>query len=109
MAVISTAMYEALLLAHVPEEKARAAAAEVAESQNFISKSDLFEFGEQLRSEMDRRFGDIDKRFGDIDKRFGSMDRRFVEVEKSLAVLKFAVFSGGSIGLALLLKLVFFP
>ena len=72
MAVISTAMYEALLLAHVPEEKARAAAAEVAKSQNFISKSDLFEFGEQLRSEMDRRFGEMDPRFGNIDKRFGS-------------------------------------
>lgn len=36
------------------------------------------------------------------------MGKRLAEVEKSLAVLKFAVFSEGSIMLALLLKLVFF-
>ena len=39
------------------------------------------------------------------------MNKRFAEIrqDKSLAVLKFAVFSGGSIVLALLIKLVFFP
>ncbi len=84
MGVISTEMYEALLLAHVPEDKAKAAAAEVAKTQDFASKSDLLE----LRAEM---------------------DKRFAAIEKSLAVVKFAVFSGGSIILALLLKLVFFP
>ena len=84
MGVISMEMYEALLLAHVPEDKAKAAAAEVAKTQDFASKSDLLE----LRAEM---------------------DKRFAAIEKSLAVVKFAVFSGGSIILALLLKLVFFP
>ena len=84
MGVISTEMYEALLLAHVPEDKARAAAAEVAKTQDFASKSDLL----QLQAEM---------------------EKRFAELEKSLAVVKFAVFSGGSIMLALLIKLVFFP
>ena len=88
MAVISTEMYEALLLAHVPEDKAKAAAAEVATTQDFASKSDLLELGAQLLAEM---------------------DKRFAEVDKSLAVVKFAVFSGGSIILALLIKLVFFP
>ena len=88
MGVINTEMYEALLLAHVPEDKAKAAAAEVARAQDFASKSDVLELGAQLRAEM---------------------DKRFAEVEKSLAVLKFAVFSGGSIILALLVKLVFFP
>ena len=88
-------MYEALLLAHVPEDKARAAAAEVAKGQDLVSKADLFEFGAQLRSAMDKRFGETGK--------------RFAELEKSLAVLKFAVFSGESVVLALLFKLVFFP
>lgn len=73
MGVISTEMYEALLLAHVPEDKAKAAAAEVAKTQDFASKSDLLELGAQLQAEM---------------------DKRFAEVDKSLAVLKFA-FSGG--------------
>ena len=82
--VISTEMYEALLLANVPEDKAKAAAAEVAKTQDFASKSDLLE----LQAEM---------------------DKRFVAIERSLAVVKFAVYSGGSIILALLVKLVFFP
>ena len=84
MGVINTEMYEALLLAHVPEDKAKAAAAEVAKTQDSASKSDLLE----LQAEM---------------------DRRFAAIEKSLAVVKFAVFSGGSIILVLLVKLVFFP
>lgn len=84
MGVISPEMYEALILADVPEDKAKAAAAEVAKTQDFPSKSDVWE----LKAEM---------------------DKRFAEMGKSLAVLKFAVFSGGSVMLALLLKLVFFP
>ena len=116
MGVINTEMYEALLLAHVPEDKAKAAAAEVARTQDIASKSDILELGAQLLAEMDKRFAGVDKRFAgvdtrfaEVDKRFAGMDKRLVEVEKSLAVLKFAVFSGGSIILALLVKLVFFP
>ncbi|MCY4596047.1 MAG: hypothetical protein OXC19_14780 [Bryobacterales bacterium] len=88
MSVISSEMYEALLLANVPADKAKAAAGEVAKTHDFVTKADLLEFGGQLQAEM---------------------DRRFAEVDKSLAIVKFAVFSGGSIILALLIKLVFFP
>ncbi len=84
MGVSSTEVYEALLLAHVPDDKAKAVAAEVAKTQDSASKSDLLE----LQAEM---------------------DRRFTAIEKSLAVVKFAVFAGGSIILAPLVKLVFFP
>ena len=144
MAVISSEMYEALVLADVPEDKARAAAAEVARAQDLVSKTDLFEFGVQLRADMEKRFADVDKRFADMEKRFADMDKRFADMEKrfaegevrsevrdrrldkmerhaaeadmrlarieaSLAVLKFAVFSGGAVVLALLIKLTFFP
>ena len=113
MAVISTEMYEALLLAHVPEDKAKAAAAEVAKTQDFASKSDVLELGAQLQAEIDKRFAEVfaemDRRFAEMGRRFAEMHRRFAEIEKSLAVLRFAVFSGGSIILALLIKLVFFP
>ena len=113
MAVISTAMYEALLLAHVPEDKAKAAAAEVAKTQDFAARSDVLELSAQLLAEMDKRFAEvfaeIDKRFAEVDKRFAEVDMRLAEVDKSLAVVKFAVFSGGSIIVALLIKLVFFP
>ena len=81
-------MYQALLLAHDPEDVAKAAAAEVAKPQDVASKSDVLELGAHLQAEM---------------------DNRFAELEKSLAVLKFAVFSGESISIALLIKLVFFP
>ncbi len=116
MAVINAEMYEALLVAKVPEGMARAAAAQVAVSQDFASRSDLLEFGKELRSAIDRRFAEQDKRFAEQDKRFVEQDKRFVEqdkrfgaIEKSLAVLRFAVLSGGSVMLGLLLKLVFFP
>lgn len=127
-------MYEALLVAKVPKDQATAAAAEVAKGQDLASKSDLLEFGAQLRTEMDKRFGELrtemdqrlgamdqrlgamekrlgamEKRLGGMDKRLGGMDKRFGDIEKSLALLKFAVFSGGPIILALLIKLVFIP
>ncbi len=102
MAVINAEMYEALLVAKVPEGMARAAAAEVAVSQDLASRSDLLEFGKELRSAIDRRFAEQDKRFAEQDKRFAA-------IEKSLAVLRFAVLSGGSVMLGLQLKLVFFP
>ena len=109
MAVINAEMYEALLVAKVPEGMARAAAAQVAVSQDFASRSDLLEFGKELRSAIDRRFAEQDKRFAEQDKRFVEQDKRFGAIEKSLAVLRFAVLSGGSVMLGLLLKLVFFP
>ena len=88
-------MYEALPLANVPPDKAKAAAGEVAKTQDFVTEADLLEFGAQLHSEIDKRFAEVDKRFAELDK--------------SLGIVKFAVFSGGSIVLALLIKLVFFP
>ena len=124
MGVISAEMYEALILANVPEDKARAAAAEVAKRQDLASKADLVELGAQLRSEMDKGFAEMDKRFAEmdnrIDKRFAEMnkrtderfaeiDKRFDKIMKSLLVLKIGVFSQGSVILALLIKLVFFP
>ena len=109
MSVISTEMYEALLLANVPADKAKAAAGEVAKTQDFVTKADLLELGAQFQSEMDKRFAEVDKRFAEVDKRLAEVDKRLAEVDKSLAIVKFAVFSGGSVVLALLIKLVFFP
>ena len=63
-------------------------AGEVARGQDLVSKTDLFEFGVQLRAEM---------------------DKRFARIEASLAVIEFAVYSGGAVVLALLIKRTFFP
>ena len=48
---------EALLVARVPKGQSRAAATEVAKGQDLASKPDLFEFGAQLRTEMDNTVG----------------------------------------------------
>ena len=88
-------MSEGLILANVPDHTARATAGQVATAQDFVSQSDLVDFGVQLQSEMD--------------KLFTKTDRHFDKVMKSLLVLKIGVFSLGSVILALLIKLVFFP
>ena len=102
MGVINTEMYEALIVANVPEAMAKAAAAQVAKSQDPASKDDLLALGKELRTA-------FDKRFAEQDKRFAEQDKRFAAIEASLAVVKFAVLSSGPLILALLMKLVFFP
>ena len=92
-------MSEGLILGNVPDDMARAAAAEVATVQDIVSKFDLVDFGVQSQSELDKR----------MERRFDMMDRRFDKIMKSLLVLKIGVFSQGSVILALLIKLVFFP
>ena len=72
MGVVGAEMYQALLLAQVPEDVAKAAAAEVAKSQDVASKSDVLESGAHLRAEMDERFAELR----------AEMDKRFAEVEK---------------------------
>ena len=116
MGVINTEMYEALIVANVPEAMAKAAAAQVAMSQDPASKDDLLALGKELQAAFDKRFAEQtkrfaeqDKRFAEQDKRFAEQDKRFVAIETSLAVVKFAVLSGGPLILALLMKLVFFP
>ena len=49
MSVISSEMYEALLLANVAADKAKAAAGEVAKTQDLVTKADLLELGAQLQ------------------------------------------------------------
>ena len=93
--VTSAGMSEGLILANVPDHTARATAGQVATAQDFVSQPDLVDFGVQLQSEMD--------------KLFTKTDRHFDKVMKSLLVLKIGVFSLGSVILALLIKLVFFP
>ncbi len=92
-------MYQALKLANVPEEQAVAAAEAVAQGQDAATKSDLTELAARLSSQMDIRFAELRK----------EINERFSKHEASLAVLKFAVFSGGSVVVVLLIKLVFFP
>ena len=51
--VNSSEMNEAMLVANLPKDQARAAAGEVAKGQDLASESDLFGFGAQLRTAMD--------------------------------------------------------
>ena len=102
----SAGMSEGLIPGNVPDDMARAAAGEVATAQDIVSKFDLVDFGVQSQSELDKLFAAMDER---MERRFDMMDRRFDKIMKSLLVLKIGVFSQGSVILALLIKLVFFP
>ena len=82
MSVISTEMYEALLLANVPADKAKAAAGEVAKTQDFVTKSDLLELGAQLQSKLDWQSADSDKRFAGIGRQFDEVNKQFDAVNK---------------------------
>lgn len=95
MSVVNIEMYEALVVANVPKAMAKAAAAQVVTGQDLTAQAGLIKFGQNLRTEIARRFAEQDK--------------RFVEIEKSLAVLRFSVLSGGPLILGLLAKLVFSP
>lgn len=116
MAIINTEMYEALLLAHVPEAKAKAAAAEVAKAQGFASGSDVSGFGVQLQPKIEERSAEVVSKadgrsaesLGEVNEVCAGIDKRFAEIKKSLAVLKFAVISWELIVIALLIKLVSF-
>ncbi len=87
--------YEALLPANEPDYKAKAAAGEVAKTKELVTKDGLLELGAQLQV--------------GLNKRVAESAKRSAEVDKALAIVKSSVFSGGSIVLALLLKLVVFP
>ena len=106
MAIVNAEMYEALLLAHVPKDKAKAAAAEVATAQGFASESDVLESDAPLQPEIEKRSVQV---FPTEAKPSGESDKRLDEISNSLAVLKFAVLFWESIVIALLVKLVFFP
>ena len=109
MSVVNIEMYEALVVANVPKAMAKAAAAQVVTGQDLTAQAGLIKFGQNLRTEIARRFAEQDKRFDKIDKRLAEQDKRFDKIEKSLAVLMFAVLSGGPLILGLLVKLIFFP
>ena len=84
--------------------------------QALVSNTELFEFGVQLRARKDKRFAKVELRSVERDWLLDKMKRRSAEtdrlldkIEASLASLKFAVYIGGSVVLALLIKLTFFP
>lgn len=123
MPLINTEMHEALLLANVPEDNARAAAAEVAKAQGFASKSDVSGLGVQLRSKIEEHsaegFSEVnrhsvefqaeaDRGYAEAEKDHAEMDKGYAQLKRSLTVLKFAVISYETIIIALLVKLVFF-
>ena len=103
---MSYQLYDALVAAGAPEEKAKAAAESIPEGQYLASKEDLQKaFGEvkveiadlrgELKSEIANFRAAMETRFND---KFASLDR-------GMAVLKFAY---GPIIMGLLIKLAFF-
>lgn len=84
MSVIVTEVYDALVAAGAPDEKARAAAGVIPMTETLATKQDLAEFRAEMKAE-------------------------FAEFKRDVAMLKLAMFSFLPAIMALLVKLVFFP
>lgn len=84
MSIMVTEVYEALVSAGAPEDKAKAAAGAIPIARDLATKQDLAELRTELKQDI-------------------------AAVKQDIAVLKFAVFSFGPVIIGLLVKLVFFP
>ena len=128
MSVIVTEVYDALVAAGVPDEKARAAAGVIPMTETLSTKQDFAEFkGEmreefaefraemkqdfaELRSEMREEFAEFRAEMkADFAGFRAEMKEEFAPLKRDVAVLKLAMFSFMPAILALLAKLVFFP
>ena len=78
MGIMVIEVYDALIAAGAPEEKAKAAAAAIPVGQHLASKNDVAEF----RAEMDARLTRLE---AGVDTRFASVDTRFAEVKAEMA------------------------
>ncbi len=92
MGIMVIEVYDALIAAGAPEEKAKAAAAAIPVGQHLASKNDVAEFRAEMaefRAEMDARLtrleASMDTRFASVDARFASVDTRFAEVKAETA------------------------
>lgn len=84
MSIMVTEVYEALVSAGAPDDKAKAAAAAIPIARDLATKQDLAELRTELKQDI-------------------------AALKQDIAVLKFAVFSFGPVIIGLLVKLVFFP
>ena len=85
MGIMVIEVYDALIAAGAPEEKAKAAAAAIPVGQHLASKNDVAEFRAEMaefRAEMDARLTRLE---AGVDTRFASVDTRFVEVKAETA------------------------
>ena len=95
MSVIVTEVYDALVAAGVPDEKARAAAGVIPMTENLVTKQDFAEF----RAEMKAEFAEFK----------AEVKEEISPLKRDVAVLKLATVSFMPAITALLAKLVFFP
>jgi hypothetical protein len=85
MGIMVIEVYDALIAAGAPEEKAKAAAAAIPVGQHLASKNDVAEFRAEMaefRAEMDARLTRLE---AGVDTRFASVDTRFAEVKAEMA------------------------
>ena len=85
MGIMVIEVYDALIAAGAPEEKAKAAAAAIPVGQHLASKNDVAEFRAEMaefRAEMDARLTRLE---AGVDTRFASVDTRFAEVKAETA------------------------
>ena len=107
MSLSVTEIYEALLIAGVPEPQAKAAAA-IATAPNNSAKQELL----KLRTEMNAGLVAVRAEMAtkqDLAKFREKIVPAYTSINRDLAVLKFAVLTFEAVTIGLLLKIVFFP
>lgn len=95
MSVIVTEVYDALVAAGAPDEKARAAAGVIPMTETLVTKQDFAEFRAEIKAEFAEFKAEVKEEIGPL--------------KRDVAVLKLAMFSFMPAILALLAKLAFFP
>ena len=102
MSLIVTEVYDALIAAGAPDEKARAAAGVIPMTETLATKQDLAEFKAATRQDLAEFRQEMAELRAELKDDINVLKR-------DVALLKLAVFTFGPTILALLVKLVFFP
>ena len=109
MSLIVSEVYDALVAAGAPEEKARAAAAAIPVVENLATKDDVAGVRQDVAALKLANKDDIAAVRGDVSALKLAYKDDIEVLRHDIAVLKLAVFSFAPAVLALLGKLVFFP
>ena len=113
MSLMVTEVYDALIAAGAPDEKARAAAGVIPMIETLATRQDLAEFKidfAEFKAEMKNEFAEFKAEVKEDHAEFkGEMKNEFSVLKRDVAVLKLAMFSFLPTILALLVKLAFFP
>ena len=93
MTTMIAEVYDALLAAGSPEDKARKAAEAIAAYENRFTAIDqrLIKVDGDLNERFAKLDGDLNHRFGEVNQRFGEVNQRFAKVDGEIRLLSWMI------------------